>query len=142
GHAALAGWPAASAKTVELTSVDESELRAHIAMVAQEVHTFSGTLRANVALPNPTADDVAVIAALDTVGAGWGPSLPRGPDTEIGEGGARLSAVQEQTIALARLVLADPDFAILDEATAEAGSAGAHVLETSAEAALAGRGAL
>ncbi|RAG60192.1 ABC transporter ATP-binding protein, partial [Burkholderia multivorans] len=50
--------------------------------------------------------------------------------------------VQEQSLALARLVLADPDFAILDEATAEAGSAGAHVLEQSASAALEGRGAL
>ena len=142
GHAALAGWPAASAGTVELTSVDESELRGHIAMVAQEVHTFSGTLRENVALPKPSADDAAVLAALDTVGAGWAHSLPKGLDTWIGEGGTRLSAVQEQTIALARLVLADPDFAILDEATAEAGSAGAHVLEASAESALTGRGAL
>ena len=122
--------------------MDESALRRHIAMVAQEVHTFSGSLHDNVALPRPdaTADDVRT--ALDVVGAGWATSLPNGIDTQIGEGGVRLSAVQEQTIALARLVLADPDFAILDEATAEAGSAGAHVLESAAEAALAGRGAL
>ncbi|MDN5661137.1 MAG: ABC transporter ATP-binding protein, partial [Brevibacterium aurantiacum] len=60
----------------------------------------------------------------------------------VGDGGARLTAVQEQSIALARLVLADPYFGILDEATAEAGSAGAHALEQSARAALDGRGAL
>ena len=61
---------------------------------------------------------------------------PRGGAVKLGHETLR------PTIALARLVLADPDFAILDEATAEAGSAGAHVLEGSARAALAGRGAL
>jgi ABC-type multidrug transport system fused ATPase/permease subunit len=142
GRAVLTVGGAASAREKDLTGLDEAVLRRHIAMVAQEVHTFSGTLRENVALPNPAADDEAVTAALDTVGAGWARSLPQGLDTAVGEGGTRLNAVQEQTIALARLVLANPDFAILDEATAEAGSAGAHVLETSAEAALEGRGAL
>ncbi|UVI36837.1 ABC transporter ATP-binding protein [Brevibacterium spongiae] len=142
GRARLTDGGAASAKGSALTDLDESALRRHIAMVAQEVHTFSGTVRENVTLPKPDADDATVWSALDTVGAGWVQSLPRGLDTQIGEGGIRLNAVQEQTLALARLVLADPDFAILDEATAEAGSAGAHVLEASAEAALAGRGAL
>ncbi|WP_209325676.1 ABC transporter ATP-binding protein [Brevibacterium renqingii] len=142
GHAVLMGAGAASDRAAELTALGEPELRVHIAMIAQEVHTFSGTLRENVSLPHPAAADEAVMAALDAVGARWARSLPKGLDTEIGEGGARLSAVQEQTIALARLVLADPDFAILDEATAEAGSAGAHVLEGSAQAALEGRGAL
>lgn len=142
GRARLTDGGAASANGVDVGAMDESALRRHIAMVAQEVHTFSGSLHDNVALPRPdaTADDVRT--ALDVAGAGWATSLPNGIDTQIGEGGVRLSAVQEQTIALARLVLADPDFAILDEATAEAGSAGAHVLESSAEAALAGRGAL
>ena len=142
GRARLTDGGAASANGVDVGAMDESALRRHIAMVAQEVHTFSGSLHDNVALPRPdaTADDVRT--ALDVGGAGWATSLPNGIDTQIGEGGVRLSAVQEQTIALARLVLADPDFAILDEATAEAGSAGAHVLESSAEAALAGRGAL
>ena len=142
GRARLTDGGAASANGVDVAAMDESALRRHVAMVAQEVHTFSGTVRENVTLPKPDADDAAVLTALDTVGAGWVQSLPRGVDTLIGEGGTRLNAVQEQTLALARLVLADPDFAILDEATAEAGSAGAHVLESSAEAALAGRGAL
>jgi ATP-binding cassette subfamily C protein len=47
--------------------------------------------------------------------------------------------VQAQQLALARLVLADPPVAILDEATAEAGSSGARVLEAAARRALAGR---
>ncbi|MGO2037971.1 MAG: ABC transporter ATP-binding protein [Brevibacterium sp.] len=142
GRAALGDGGTASTGERPLTDLDESVLRSHISMVAQEVHTFAGTLRENVTLPVPDADDAQVRAALETVGADWVPSLAQGLDTELGDGGMRLSAVQEQTIALARLVLADPDFAILDEATAEAGSAGAHVLERSARSALAGRGAL
>ena len=142
GRARLTDGGAASANGVDVGAMDESALRRHIAMVAQEVHTFSGSLRDNVTLPRPDATDDEVRNALGVVGAGWATTLPNGLDTQVGEGGIRLSAVQEQTIALARLVLADPDFAILDEATAEAGSAGAHVLESSAEAALNGRGAL
>jgi ATP-binding cassette subfamily C protein len=57
----------------------------------------------------------------------------------VGEGGHRLTVTQSQQLALVRLVLADPPVAILDEATAEAGSAGARVLEASAAAALSGR---
>ena len=149
GRAALASGTATSAKAesetngaAALTELSETVLRSHITMVAQEVHTFNGTVRENVALPVPEASEDQIIAALSTVGAGWALELPRGLATEVGDGGTRLTAVQEQSIALARLVLADPDFAILDEATAEAGSAGAHVLEASARAALAGRGAL
>lgn len=149
GRAALVDATAASAKSGAasagesiLTELPEPVLRSHITMVAQEVHTFSGSLRENVVLPVPEASEHQVIAALNTVGAGWALELPHGLATQVGDGGTRLTAVQEQSIALARLVLADPDFAILDEATAEAGSAGAHVLEASARAALAGRGAL
>ncbi|GAA1869469.1 ABC transporter ATP-binding protein [Brevibacterium marinum] len=143
GRAVLESGTAASAGEGEpLTELPETVLRSHITMVAQEVHTFNGTLRENVALPVPDATDEQVTAALNTVGAGWVSELSRGLATEVGDGGARLNAEQEQSIALARLVLADPDFAVLDEATAEAGSAGAHALEQSAEAALVGRGAL
>ncbi|SMX84962.1 MULTISPECIES: ABC transporter ATP-binding protein [unclassified Brevibacterium] len=143
GRAGLTTTSARQAgQSTSLTDLPEDILRGHISMVAQEVHTFNGTLRENVALPVPDATAEQIAAALDTVGAGWATELPRGLETEVGDGGARLTAVQEQSIALARLVLADPDFAILDEATAEAGSAGAQVLEQSAKAALNGRGAL
>ncbi|MEE2045181.1 ABC transporter ATP-binding protein, partial [Nocardiopsis tropica] len=62
-----------------------------------------------------------------------------GLDTVVGEGGHPLTAEQAQHLALARLVLADPDVAVLDEATAEAGSSGARRLERAAVAATAGR---
>ena len=57
----------------------------------------------------------------------------------VGESAHALTAAQAQQVALARLVLADPTVAILDEATAEAGSAGARDLERAALAATEGR---
>lgn len=134
-------WSAGSAGR-EITTVPERQLRARIAMIAQEVHTFVGTIRDNVAMPVPDAPTESIERALRHVGADWAFDLPHGIGAVVGDGGARISPLQEQTIALARLVLAGPDIAILDEATAEAGSTGAHLLEAAAAAALAGRGAL
>jgi ATP-binding cassette subfamily C protein len=62
-----------------------------------------------------------------------------GLGTVVGDGGRELTAPQAQQVALARLVLADPPVAVLDEATAEAGSAGARDLEEAADAAVRGR---
>jgi ATP-binding cassette subfamily C protein len=114
-------------------------LRDHVALVSQEVHVFAGTLADDVRLGRPDADDATVLAALDLVGARWVSALPDGLSTRVGEGGAALTAPQAQQLALARLVLADPAVAVLDEATAEAGSAGARDLEEAAFAATAGR---
>lgn len=69
----------------------------------------------------------------------WVRSLPNGLQTDVGEGGHDLSAAKAQQLALARLVLLDPAVAVLDEATAEAGSLGARFLEQSAAAATKGR---
>lgn len=118
-------------------------LRSRIAMVSQEVHVFSGTLAENVRVPRPDASDREVAEALRTVGAeGWVGALSEGAETVVGDGGHSLTAMQEQMLALARIVLADPEFVVLDEATAEAGSSGAQALETAAQSVLAGRGGL
>jgi ABC-type multidrug transport system fused ATPase/permease subunit len=119
------------------------ELRRRVAMISQEVHVFHGTVAQNVRLPRPEADDTQVERALAHVGAlEWAARLPEGLATLVGEGAHRLTAMQEQMLALARIVLAAPDFVVLDEATAEAGSSGARSLESAAEAVLAGRGGL
>lgn len=111
-----------------------------VALVTQEVHVFAGTLSDDLRLARPCATPAELEAALAAVGAlEWASSLPDGLDTVVGDGGHRLSAAQAQHLALARLMLADPAVAILDEATAEAGSAGARQLERAAAAALAGR---
>lgn len=113
------------------------------AVVTQEVHTFAGSLRDNLTLAAPRATDDEARAALETTGAsGLLDLLPDGLDTELGTRGHELTPAQAQQVALARLVLADPDLAILDEATAEAGSAHADLLDRSTDAALAGRTSL
>ncbi|MFD8603383.1 multidrug ABC transporter permease [Streptomyces sp. TSRI0445] len=114
-----------------------------IVLVTQEVHVFTGSLAEDLRLARPEATDADLRAALATVHAlDWAEALPDGLGTVVGEGGHRLDPARAQQLALARLVLADPALAVLDEATAEAGSAGARVLERSAEAALDGRTAL
>jgi ATP-binding cassette, subfamily C, bacterial len=114
--------------------------RETIALVTQEVHVFAGPLAADLRLARPDAGDTELREALAIVDAlGWAEALPDGLDTVVGAGGHALTVVQAQQLALARLVLADPPVAILDEATAEAGSVGARVLEGAAERALAGR---
>ncbi|WP_286901000.1 ABC transporter ATP-binding protein [Thermocrispum sp.] len=111
-----------------------------VALVSQEVHVFAGPLADDLRLARPDATDEDLRAALATVGAWeWVERLPDGLQTVVGNGGHRLSTAQAQQVALARLVLADPAIAILDEATADAGSAGARMLEKAADAALRGR---
>ncbi|MGQ0630151.1 MAG: ABC transporter ATP-binding protein [Sporichthyaceae bacterium] len=126
----------------DISALSTDEVRSRVALITQEVHVFAGTLAADLRLARPDADDATLTAALATVGADWVALLPGGLATEVGEGGRRLTVAQAQHLALARLVLADPPVAILDEATAEAGSAGARILERAADAALAGRTAL
>lgn len=143
--AIAAGVLAPSAGTVRLGGVDirdlgEDRTRAQVALLSQEVHVFSGTLLEDVQLARPEAAAADVEAALDRVGAlAWVRALPDGLDTVVGESGHPLTGAQAQQLAFARLVLADPPVAVLDEATAEAGSAGARELERASAAATAGR---
>jgi len=128
---------------VELGELDPTGVRRIVALVTQEVHVFAGTLADDLRLARPDADDAALHTALDRVGAlEWAAALPDGLDTVVGEGAHRLTVTQAQQLALARLVLADPPVAILDEATAEAGSAGSRTLEAAAASALTGRTSL
>ncbi len=122
-----------------LADLGPARTRQAIALISQEVHVFAGPLAADLRLAREDATDDEIRAALDRVGAGWLATLPDGLRTVVGEGGHRLTAAQAQQVALARLVLADPPVAILDEATAEAGSAGARDLDTAAVAATEGR---
>ncbi|WP_132470789.1 ABC transporter ATP-binding protein [Rhodococcus sp. SMB37] len=109
-------------------------------MIAQDAHVFAGILRDNLTLAAPAATDDEVHEALEiTSAAALLSDLPEGLDTGLGAAGHELTASQAQQIALARVVLADPVLVIFDEATAEAGSAHADLLDRAAEAALSGR---
>lgn len=110
------------------------------AVIAQETHVFAGTVRENLTLAAPEATDHEVHAVLETTGVrSLLDLLPDGLDTMIGTCGHPITDAQAQQLALARLLLADPELAILDEATAEAGSSHAKQLDHAAEVALAGR---
>lgn len=128
---------------LSLNELGPSAARRAVALISQEVHVFAGPLAEDLRLARPDTTDDQLRAALATVGAlGWADALPDGLDTVVGEQGHRLTTTQAQQLALTRLVLADPPIAILDEATADAGSAGARELEAAAARALAGRTAL
>ncbi|MCM3925466.1 ABC transporter ATP-binding protein/permease, partial [Frankia sp. AiPs1] len=122
------------------TGTDPLTLRATVALVTQEVHVFAGTLAEDLRLAAPRASEAELWNALAAAGAAdWVAALPDGLDTVVGDGGLDLDPARAQHLALARLQLADPAVAILDEATAEAGSSGARQLEAAAQRVLAGR---
>lgn len=124
---------------VPVAALDPARLRRHIALVTQEHHIFLGTVRDNLRIAAPDADDTALRAALAAVGADWLTELPAGLDTGIGVDGHVLDGAQSQQLALARVVLADPHTLVLDEATALLDPRTARHTERALAAVLAGR---
>ena len=127
---------------IDAASLDDESRASWIGMIAQDTHVFTGTLRDDMTLAAPDADDRRISAALEAVGAGWAATLSEGLDTLVGSGGVRLDPAQAQQLALARIALADPPIVVLDEASAEAGSAHARELEAAATALVRGRTAI
>ncbi|MFF5372943.1 ABC transporter ATP-binding protein [Streptomyces sp. NPDC013187] len=104
---------------VPVVGLGPERLRRQVVLVTQEHHVFLGSVRDNLRIAEPTADDERLWNALTVVGAdAWVRELPRGLDTPLGQGGRRTDGSQAQQLALARVVLADPHTLILDEATA------------------------
>ena len=101
---------------VPIGDIPFSALRSRVAMIPQEVELFSGTIRDNVTLFDPTPSDAEVERALEQ--AGLAALVTGGIHRELGAGGAGLSAGEAQLLALARVWLRDPDLVVLDEATA------------------------
>ncbi len=141
----LAGLHAPRTGTVEMGGVALSRLpvetvRRHVALVTQEHHVFVGSLRDNLRLARPSADDEELWAALEAVDADeWASGLAEGLDTQVGTGRHKLTPAEAQQIALARLVLADPHTLVLDEATSLLDPRAARHFEQSLAAVLEGR---
>ncbi len=104
---------------VDVRELDLRELHAKVGFVAQDPFLFEGTVAENLALVRPNVAEEAMLAALDGAAAlDFVLALPQGLHTNIGEKGIRLSQGEKQRLTIARVLLKNPPFVILDEATA------------------------
>ncbi len=118
---------------VDVRDVSLDELRGEVAVVFQETFLFSASVRDNLRVGDPGADDRAIRTAARLAQAHeFISEMPDGYDTVIGERGATLSGGQRQRLALARSVLRDPRVLILDDATSSVDA----VVEADIQAAL------
>ena len=102
----------------EYRSVTPQQLRTNIVMVPQQVNLFSGTIRENLLLADPNANDEKLKEALSEAGLGsFLKTLPKGLDSDVGNAGAALSGGQRQKMGIARALLSEAQYMIFDEAT-------------------------
>ncbi len=103
---------------VDLRQLDPADLRRNLGYVEQDSMLFYGTLRENITIRAPYADDRAVLAAAELAGLKeFVNSHPEGFDMVIRERGESISGGQRQSIAIARAALLDPPVLLLDEPT-------------------------
>jgi ATP-binding cassette subfamily B multidrug efflux pump len=104
---------------IDLNDLHSRDVRQRIGVVLQDFHIFSGTILDNIVLGHPSITREMAIKAAKAVNADrFVDRLPLGYDTPLVERGANLSQGQRQLLAFARVLAADPEILILDEATA------------------------
>ncbi len=104
---------------VDVNQINSHELHRRVGVVLQDFHIFSGTVRDNITLGNPDITDERAEWAARVVNAHrFIQQLPAGYNAELGERGKSLSQGQRQLLAFARVLAADPEILVLDEATA------------------------
>ncbi|AJE20834.1 ABC transporter ATP-binding protein [Azotobacter chroococcum] len=100
-----------------LQEIGLERVREHVAVVLQQPALFNDTVRANLTLGRERSDEACWQALEIAQLAATVRALPQGLDSVVGRSGVRLSGGQRQRLAIARMVLADPQVVILDEAT-------------------------
>jgi len=103
----------------DIREISLKELHDKVGHVAQDPFLFEGTVRDNMLLAKEDATEAEILNALDKACAlDFVDALPDRLDTNIGEKGIRLSQGEKQRLTIARVLLKNPPFVILDEATA------------------------
>ena len=124
----------------DLRQLSPDDVRRRVALVPQDTFLFHASVRDNVQLADPGADDAAVARAARLANASaFIEGLPQGYDTIVGERGLRLSGGQRQRIAIARALLKDAPILILDEATSDVDVAAEAEIQSSLETIRQGR---
>ena len=115
-------------------------LQSHLGYVLQEPRLFSGTIRENIRYGRLEATDAEVEEAARLVHAdSFIQKMEKGYDTDVGEGGNRLSTGEKQLISFARAILADPSIFVLDEATSSVDTQTEQVIQQAIARVLKGR---
>ena len=103
---------------IDVNDIQTTDLRKRVGVVLQDFHIFSGTVLDNIALSNPSVSRERAIWASKLVNAhDFISNLPESYDTELAERGHNLSQGQQQLLAFARVLAANPEILVLDEAT-------------------------
>jgi ABC-type transport system involved in cytochrome bd biosynthesis fused ATPase/permease subunit len=101
---------------IDASKLDPYQARSNFAVISQSTRLFSASLRENLLLADPLADDERLHHVLrDVELEKWFASLPRGLDTWLGDQGIRLSGGERQRVSIARAILQNRPFVILDE---------------------------
>jgi len=130
---------------IKIDDVDYRErsmlwLHSNLGYVLQTPHLFSGSIKENIAYGRLDATDDEIIIAAKLVNAhNFIVKMEKGYDSEVGEGGAKLSTGEKQLISFARAILADPRIFVLDEATSSVDTETEQLIQKAIHTVLKGR---
>ena len=127
----------------EITALPLTDLRKQIAIVPQDILSFGGSIKENIAYGKPDASDQEIQKAAELANAHqFITEFPEAYETLVGDRGIQLSGGQRQRIAIARAILKDPKILILDEATSALDSEAESLVQEALETLMQGRTSL